>query len=936
MVIATRTGTIEDVIGANIGIYDFIRGGSGQDTRTTVREATKFVFDDRVLKDLIKNQEYDLVSDHVLGAVERRELDKVLGFFTTCYGGGSTYYDNAVSFSSLGMDGFKPFIELVLEEADRVEQQKGSNHDLYQYSRMGLRKDLVELGDNELTDRVADSVFKAGYDDEAFRFFEHTNNREKMQEILVNYFEKRHYTSLKGHLMLDDNVLKIDEETAKKTLDEIAKRATNHQFLSCDHEHLQLADIINIAKKINYTEPFERLADSKMSGLSDYDNFEAGITITFYNAITNKENRESVSKKLSSIARICLDNFDLKNFDRAYESANPKTIGKEDFIEVGDRLVRKELDEYKREMTPAETRIHLCNKSQPFYERAKLDDSGINRRIFSILKEQKRHKPALEVLLREKDYQGAFDYTIEEIAKAGDTGQALSMLQEITSKTGRSNRIDTDRPEFYQTIASSVFSLCLLNPSYDPENMQKLFNSKIMNRPVKNLSITRGNGTYSIEIDFGKTKVVYEQEKVDKLTRNNVKSFRQRGLNAKDSFIKFYDSRQNALSEAHWLKRLEGQEGCPKLVSSERFGKVYLNQIETVEGDDLDTSFRTMPYEKKKEVVKQALELWVKNAKHLQKDEQQYKKDMRRQTLGFRYKGWTDIDGFGCKYIDDRVDDFHRTLRALKDDERVNQLDRTFLLEYLMPTNFNFNEILPFRKKCIKETLNWYQGGDRIPKRDMTPDIIGHWDFAPRNLRLKDRDVITLDHEVYKRCRSAQGFISLVHNPEIDLNERDYNEMKEWYVELCRENGISERPASEYDGLMPQTLINFWDMREARHLAHEILEGTATEQTIRDYNWYLADMREMQLKTQKRARPVYERLKNTEDLKAVFFGHYGRRKGERRVIQMIEDPERDAKDHRIIMRLEDEKGDVDYHFIHPEHQNKYAKHMNEKYMKKAV
>jgi hypothetical protein len=125
--------------------------------------------------------------------------------------------------------------------------------------------------------------------------------------------------------------------------------------------------------------------------------------------------------------------------------------------------------------------------------------------------------------------------------------------------------------------------------------MKQLINDKICGMPIQDLSVKNGKGRLMIEIDFGKEKVVYEQQNVLGEKRNDVRLFKQKGLFSKDSALKFYEDSQHAEDEAYWIGLLEGKLPVQRIVSSERFGDLRFNQIELCNGKPLEkTDYNTL------------------------------------------------------------------------------------------------------------------------------------------------------------------------------------------------------------------------------------------------------------------------------------------------------------------------------------------------------
>lgn len=155
--------------------------------------------------------------------------------------------------------------------------------------------------------------------------------------------------------------------------------------------------------------------------------------------------------------------------------------------------------------------------------------------------------------------------------------------------------VNTNDNLFYNTIAKSILSGYMVNFSLNPDAVMNAINGEIKEGLVKKLEVSQDNSGLKIDIEFDNTNVSYKQSVIEGEYRNKVSIFTQKGLGDKEVALKFYTDKSHSDAEAFWLKALEGKVSIEKLISSERFGRIFINQIEKSSGQDVkNASFETL------------------------------------------------------------------------------------------------------------------------------------------------------------------------------------------------------------------------------------------------------------------------------------------------------------------------------------------------------
>ena len=382
-----------------------------------------------------------------------------------------------------------------------------------------------------------------------------------------------------------------------------------------------------------------------------------------------------------------------------------------------------------------------------------------------------------------------------ECAKQGDYGAAIGFFAEADLTRER-----TDDGEFYETVANTIFTINLLGPGYGLGKLKDTMNKRIKPGLVKRLSVSDEDG---LVVDFGDIKFGYKKEQMPTKCRNDVSMFTQSksfsGITAdvtKKLALKFYGNREDARTEAFWLKFFgdSGKIYVPKLISAGNLDETYFNQMEMEEGA---VNFAEMIRRQSNEadrsgLVKQAIELGLDIYQAIIDRYSAVEASIRKEGISIE---------LSRQYYEERFDEFEAQLRKKGDHGLAVRL-----------------------AGCRDDVI------ERVSENKTG---LIHNDFAPRNLIFvpsKDsgHKLVPLDHENYVRGNPLTQVISFVKNPENMLTEAASNRLIE--DAKSRIGDSSLMPVTS--GLIRAMNI-FWDVRQARRCPED----------KEMFEWYVNDMK---------------------------------------------------------------------------------------------
>ncbi len=695
--------------------------------------------------------------------------------------------------------------ELVIDLAEYI-LDKNLIHTLRETSCTVFAHRLTETGNFDLIKKFGYALIKYQEFGNAISLFNSISDEQGLSEVVLSMQGNRNYDHMTSQLE------KIKSQNIfESTVDKIVSGIEANPKPQAG----QIRGFVSLLTKDKkkYQNQLSKLLDAykEQDGL----NFTDNVTLLFdiFSALNGSAlSKKTIETQLQGIAYDCAEHCDAESFDQI-------VYNYKDFkVEIDKSVVLQRIEKAARRAIEVNSEPKDLHHFFSF-----LRMSGVDAHKWCAERyiEAGKHKEAIKELkqIKSNEVNKAGYETAMKVAEKGDIGNAFAMLSEFNL-----NYVNTNNHLFYKTIASSILSLYLMHDSFDSNSLKDMINGEIKSNLVESLDVISEWGGQHIVINFEGNKQYRYFRKRFNGCRNNVDLFVTKspedGLAT--SVLKFYHDSESGKNEKFWLNLFEGRFGIPKLISTEHFGKFKVNQIEE-KGKSFRGELQGCAEQgwtedgEKKECFEQAINLYQQMFEFMQKNSYHIE-----QNVPVNKK----IDGEYCGH---RFDSLIADLNVLGHKDLAQRLDKS---------KWYYSDIISYSGE--RKGSFWIHG-----------------DYAPRNLAYsfgRRQAISVLDFETAAKGHPVQDMVSLLHNPENEVSEIAQKGLEKTAAAMLSSVGVKAEQTKQ----LWQPYRAFWAVRQARGISSAIINGTATEKDIAEFNWYIDDLKKaLDKTTEKEARNYY-------------------------------------------------------------------------------